>query len=67
MQNLIKKCPNNTCDSIYHNCKELDKKCKNCGGSIKMINKETFQKKYVEWFFQFDYQTENYFRPNYKY
>jgi hypothetical protein len=63
--NLIKKCPDSGCDAIYHNCKESDKKCKDCGGSIKMINKDTFMKKYANWFFQYDYQTGEYFRPNF--
>jgi hypothetical protein len=65
MNNLIKKCPDPFCDAIFHNCKISDKKCKNCGGSIKMISVDTFQKKYVNWYFQYDYLNENYYRPNY--
>jgi len=62
---LIKKCPDFGCDAIYHNCKKSDKKCKDCGGSIKMINKKTFMKKYVNWFFQYDYHTMKYYRPKF--
>jgi hypothetical protein len=61
---MIKKCPDPGCETIYHNCTEKDKKCHYCGGSIKMINKETYIKKYSLFFFQYDYQTSEYFRPN---
>jgi hypothetical protein len=65
---LIKICPDPHCDTIYHNCTEKDKKCKNCGGTIKMINEKTFFKKYINHFWQLDYKTENFYRlqPNYK-
>jgi hypothetical protein len=60
---MIKKCPDPGCETIYHNCTEKDKKCLNCGGSIKMINESTFLRKYKNWFFQYDYVTDEIFRP----
>jgi hypothetical protein len=60
---MIKKCPVTGCETIYHNCTEKDKKCLNCGGFIKMINENTFLRKYKNWFFQYDYVTDEIFRP----
>ena len=65
MSNLIKVCPDPGCGAVYHNCKVEDKKCKDCGGSIKMINQETHKRKFADWFWQYDYQTMEYLRPNY--
>ena len=60
---MIKKCPVHGCETIYHNCTVANKKCLNCGGSIKMINESTFLKKYKNYFFQYNYQTDEIFRP----
>jgi hypothetical protein len=60
---MIKECPDPGCETIYHNCTEKDKKCLNCGKFIKMINENTFLRKYKNWFFQYDYVTDEIFRP----
>jgi len=60
---MIKKCPDPGCETIYHNCTKKDKKCLNCGGSIKVINESTFLRKYKNWFFQYDCVTDKIFRP----
>ena len=56
---MIKVCPNPTCDAVWHNCKTEDKKCKNCGFTIKEIDTKTYTRKYKEFPMQFDYITEN--------
>lgn len=59
----IKVCVETTCESVYHNCPVKVKKCEFCGGSIKMINQETYFKKFANRFFQYDQPTGEYFRP----
>lgn len=63
---LIKVCVEYGCESVYHNCPEKVKKCEFCGGSIKMINQETYFKKFANRFFQYDQPTGEYFRPTKK-
>jgi len=63
---LIKICGEPACGSIYHNCPFEIKKCEFCGGSIKMINQETFFKKFSDSFFQYDQPSGEYFRPKIK-
>lgn len=60
---LIKVCVEPGCESVYHNCDFKVKKCEFCGGSIKMINQETYFKKFSDRFFQYDQKTGEYFRP----
>jgi len=59
---MTKVCPNPHCDAVFHNCEEKDKKCKDCGTTIRKINKETYNKKFAGNFFQYDYQTMEYLR-----
>lgn len=60
---LIKVCVEPGCESLYHNCPFKVKRCEFCGGSIKMINQETYFKKFSDRFFQYDHPTGEYFRP----
>lgn len=60
---LIKVCVEYGCESVYHNCPVEIKKCEFCGGSIKMINQDTYFKKFSDRFFQYDQPTGEYFRP----
>lgn len=60
---LIKVCVVPECESVYHNCPFEVKKCEFCNGSIKMINQETYFKKFADRFFQYDQPTGEYFRP----
>lgn len=59
---MIKVCPNPHCDAVYHKCKKSDKACKDCGFTIKRINQVTYDKKFADRFFQYDYQTMDYYR-----
>lgn len=60
---LIKVCVEFGCESVYHNCPEKIKKCEFCGGSIKMINQDTYFKKFSDRFYQYNQPTGEYFRP----
>lgn len=60
---LIKVCVEFGCESVYHNCPKKVKHCEFCGGTIKMINAETYFKKFSDRFFQYDQPTGEYFRP----
>jgi len=59
---LIKVCADPLCGNIYHNCPFEVKRCE-CGGGIKMINQDTFFKKFSNTFFQYDQPSGEYYRP----
>lgn len=60
---LIKVCPEPGCDAVWHNCPEKHTHCNDCGGNIMKINEETFWKKFSNNWFQYDFNTGCYFRP----
>jgi hypothetical protein len=55
--NIIKVCPDPNCDSVYHNVPAKATKCLNCDGWIIKINENTYKKKFIQNFFQYDYIT----------
>ena len=59
----IKICPDPQCEAVWHNCHTNSTKCLDCGGNIKIVNEETYWKKFSENWFQYDYNTFEYFRP----
>lgn len=59
---MIKACPNPNCDAVFHNCIVSNRYCLDCRTRIMRINEETFFKKFSNNFFQYDYQTGEYFR-----
>ena len=60
---VIKVCPDPQCESVYHNCPVKNTKCQNCNGRVMRINQETFDKKFSNHWFQYDFTTMDYFRP----
>jgi hypothetical protein len=62
----IKVCPNPHCDAIYHNCPKSKTRCLDCNGHIMEINQDTYNKKFSDCFFQYDYSTQDYYRPKIK-
>jgi len=60
---IIKVCGDPHCEAIWHNCPKKHTKCKDCGGRIMHINEETYWKKYSQNFFQYDFETVEYFYP----
>jgi hypothetical protein len=60
---VLKVCPNPHCEAVFHNCDKKKTKCLNCDGNIIEINQKTYLKKFSDWFFQYDYETFEYYRP----
>ena len=63
MQNLIKVCPDPGCCAVWHNIPKSYTKCNDCGGRIMLINKKTYWAKFSNSWFQYDFQTGEYLRP----
>ena len=59
----IKICGDPHCEAVWHNCPKEQTHCKSCGGNMMKINYETYRKKFANNFFQYDYATEEYYRP----
>lgn len=60
---MIKVCIDPHCEAVFHNTPREATKCKTCDGRILMINLRTYRAKYFQNFFQYDYQTGEYYRP----
>lgn len=60
---LVKVCPDPKCEAVYHNCPKEHTRCNDCGGNIIQINKDTFWKKFSMNWFQYDFLTGEYYRP----
>lgn len=60
---LIKVCADPCCDAVFHNCPVKHTRCNDCGGWLIKINEDTFWKKYANNWFQYDFETGKYFRP----
>jgi hypothetical protein len=58
----IKVCPDPGCEAVWHNCPTEQKKCKDCGGNIKIINEKTYLSKFSRNWFQYDFLTGEYYR-----
>lgn len=54
---IIKVCPDPTCEQVEHYCQKKATYCTNCGHRVMEINKETYLKKFVRNTFQFDNRT----------
>jgi arginine/ornithine N-succinyltransferase beta subunit len=63
---MIKVCPDPQCEAVYHNCEMKDKHCLDCSGNIRHINEKTYWNKFSHNFFQYDYKTADYHRPQKK-
>ena len=66
MMDNIKVCPDPQCEAVWHCCPKIQTKCKDCGGNIIKINEDTFWKKFSKNWFQYDFETGEYFRPQKK-
>lgn len=60
---MIKVCIDPSCEAVYHNCPKQETRCKDCNGLIVMINEKTYWKKFWCNFFQYDFKTEEMYRP----
>jgi hypothetical protein len=59
----IKVCPDPQCEAVYHNCLIKHTRCNNCGGWIKRIDNDTYWRKFSNIFFQYDFNTMEYYYP----
>ena len=59
----IKVCPVPTCEAVYFNIPKSHTKCKDCNGRVMTINEDTYWKKFSNNWFQYDYNTMEYYRP----
>jgi hypothetical protein len=64
MQSLIKVCPDPSCEAVWHNIPKSYTKCNDCGGRVMLINKNTFKSKFINNWFQYDFETGKFFRPH---
>jgi hypothetical protein len=62
-QSTIKVCGDPQCDAVYHNCPVKITRCPDCNGRIMKINNETYNKKFANYWFQYDFVTMSYFHP----
>jgi len=60
---MIKVCANPHCEEVAHNIDEKEKHCRSCGMRLLKINKQTYDLKFSNNWFQYDYQTGEFFRP----
>jgi hypothetical protein len=63
MRGLIKVCPDPGCEAVWHNIPKSYTKCNDCGGRVMLINEKTFWDKFSNNWFQYDFETGEYFRP----
>ena len=64
--NFIKVCPDPSCEAVWHNIPKTYTKCNDCGGRVMLINENTFWKKFSNNWFQYDFQTGEYYKFNIK-
>jgi len=60
---LIKVCGDPGCEAIFHNIAKKHTRCNDCNGRLIEINEDTFWTKYSNNYFQYDFETNEYFRP----
>jgi hypothetical protein len=60
---LIKVCGDPYCEAIFHNIPKTHTRCNDCNGRVIEINEETFWSKYSKNYFQYNFETNEYFRP----
>lgn len=63
IKGIIKVCPDPGCEAVWHNIQKSYTKCNDCGGRVMLINEKTFWDKFSNNWFQYDFQTGEYLRP----
>jgi hypothetical protein len=63
MRGIVKVCPDPGCEAVWHNIPKSYTKCNDCGGRVMLINEKTFWDKFSNNWFQYDFETYQYFRP----
>jgi len=56
---VLKVCINPQCDAVAHNCKKSETHCRDCDSGLVQINKDTYQGKFIDHYFQYDYSNKS--------
>jgi hypothetical protein len=54
---VLKICIDPHCSEIAHNCPKSETKCRTCSMKLVEISRSTFEKKFLNFPFHFDYRT----------
>jgi hypothetical protein len=60
---VIKVCLDDQCSEVAHFIERSEKHCRNCGKTMIAINWQTYEKKFADEYFQYDYRTGDFYRP----
>ena len=60
---MTKVCIDPGCEEVPHNIEKKETRCRTCNGILVRINAETFEKKFAQNFFQFNYATGDQIKP----
>ena len=52
---VLKVCINPHCEEVAHNCPKGETRCRNCNGRLCEINKKTYGDKFINNYFQYNY------------
>lgn len=63
---VVKVCGDPHCDAIFHNIPKTHTRCTDCNGMLIEINQDTYTRKFANNFFQYDFTTGDYYRPQTK-
>lgn len=61
---MIKVCIDPGCEEVAHNCSKEETRCRSCAGILVAITEQQYWKKFSANFFQYDYLTGNFYKPN---
>jgi hypothetical protein len=60
----IKVCGDPQCEAVFHNIPKKHTRCTDCDGRLIEINQATYNSKFANNFFQYEFTTGDYYRPN---
>jgi len=63
MDLYIKICGDPHCEAIFHNIPKKVTHCADCYGNLIVINKKTYKKKFINNYFQYNFENMQYYYP----
>ncbi len=60
---VLKVCIDPTCEAVAHNCPKKETHCRDCNMILVEIDKKTYETKFINNFFQYDYNTDELVTP----
>ena len=63
----IKICVDPQCEAVWHNIPVKQTHCKDCGGRVMAVTEKAFWKQFSHNWFQYDFTTGEYLRPQIAY